>query len=267
MRRVSTSLPALALLLSVAGCQGVPGPIAPAQILPTSQTTPSGSLQPTAAGSGPPHVLCTGRLVGGTFASIVVPSGATCKLSQLHVAGSVKVEPGGALQLFSGQTSGNTIDGDVQAEGARWITSGWHPGNTIGGSVRITGTTGVPRLDPSSDQPSPANYFCRTSVGGNVQIEAGGSDARFNFGAHGVSLGVANCTAPNRVGGSIRVDRNSGELWVANNIVAAHVQASRNAVLHVFLNAITGALRCDGNLFIDGWGNTAASKKGQCAAF
>lgn len=264
MRRLFAPVTTVVLLIAVAGCQRVSTPLEPAQTLfPTA----AGSSQPTSAPGGQPHVFCTGPLVGGTFENIVVPGGATCKLSQVRVTGSVKVQPGGALQLFVGQTSGNTIDGDVQAEGARWITSGWHPGNTIKGSVRIAATSGVPRFDPTSDQPAPANYFCRTAVGRDVQIEGGASDARFNFGGHGVPLAVASCTAPNRIGGSIRVDRNAGELWVSNNIAGSHVQASGNAVLHIFQNAIGGSLRCDSNAFVDGGGNTAASKKGQCAAF
>jgi len=266
MRRLSGSAAPLLLLIAIAGCQHSSSPVEPATLFPAGQTAAAGSPQSAFAAAGPP-LSCAGQLIGGTFADIVVPGGATCKLSLVHVTGSVKVEPGGALQLFVGQTSGNRIDGNVQAEGARWITSGWHPGNTINGSVRIVATSGVPRFDPTSDQPAPANYFCRTAVGRDVQIAGGAFDAKFNFGAHGVPLAVATCTAPNRVGGSIRAEGNAGELWVSNNLAGQHVQVSRNAAVHVFRNGVAGSLRCDSNVAIDGGNNAAASKKGQCAAF
>lgn len=220
-----------------------------------------------AAAQSEPNTFCTGPIIGGTFRNIVVPSGATCKLSGVHATGSVKVEPGGALQLYVGTTSGNTIDGNVQADGARWIVSGWQPGNTIAGSVQIRGTMGVQLGDTTADHQASINYFCRTTIGDSVQIEDGATNARFNVGSFAVPDPIAPCTAINHIGGSIRTDSNAGELWIGNNEVGWNVLVRENNSVHVNDNTIVGNLRCDSNDAIDGAGNTAADKKGQCAGF
>jgi hypothetical protein len=209
-----------------------------------------------------------GRSLGGLTENIVVPAGATCKLSGIHATGSVKVEPGGALQLYVGQTSGNTIEGNVQAENPRWLVSGWLPGNTIEGSIQITGATGVPLNDPTSDHPATGiNYICRTTIGDSVQIEDNAAGAKFNIGSFAVPDAIAPCTAVNNIGGSIRLDRNAGELWAGNNAVGWNLLARQNAVVHVSNNTVSGNLRCEGNGSIEGGGNTAVSKKGQCEGF
>jgi hypothetical protein len=250
MRKVKTTMARYVLSIGIALA---------ATILVFASTLTSAQSQP--------NTFCTGVITGGTYRNIVVPSGATCKLSGVHATGSVKVEPGGALQLHVGQTSGNTIDGNVQAEGARWITSGWQPGNTIGGSIQITGTTSIPFNDPASDQAAGASYICRTVVGDSVQIEDGAPQATFNVGAFGIPDPVAACTAVNQIGGSIRVDTNAGEMWVGNNQIGWNLLARENAFIHVFNNSSVGSLRCESNTSIDGGGNTAASKKGQCLEF
>lgn len=86
--------------------------------------------------------------------------------------------------------------------------------------------------------------------------------------ATAVLIGAASGCAGNKVSGNLQVQNNTASTRIDSNTVGGNLTDQNNtAATQVFTNVITGQLQCSGNSSITGGGNTASSKKGQCAAF
>ncbi len=94
------------------------------------------TLTPLALGVRDPPTLCTGTIASGTFASIEVPSGASCTLSAITVTGNVLVDPGATLVVSFATIGGSVLSNPSGAFAVTLLAP------TIGGSVVLVGTTG-----------------------------------------------------------------------------------------------------------------------------
>jgi hypothetical protein len=187
-------------------------------------------------------VNCTSSINNTTVNdSVFVPSGATCVIFNSTVNGNVIVGTGASITLV-----GATVTGTFVSSGAHDIRMGncsefgcAVPRPTlIKGSVLIQGTTGVPFFPTK-------NVICdATFTGGNVVLQS--NRAPFAIGTD------PQCFA----GGGDRVGAN---LVLSNN----------TAPITLAGNQISGLLECVGNspAPVNGGGNVAAGKGGQCAAF
>ena len=185
---------------------------------------------------------CTGDIVSATLADgVVVPPGATCELINTTVNGSVQVNAGASITIVGG-----TVNGSFNATGAHDIRIGDcaefgcpNRPTVIKGSVYVTGTTGVPSFPTQ-------NVICDATVTG-AYVVIQNNQAPFAIGA---LSGQCNVAGGDTIGGS---------LIVAGNTAAIRLQA----------NHIAGVLSCTSNTPppVNGGGNTAQAKSGQCAGF
>ncbi|MGI8808487.1 MAG: hypothetical protein ACR2KK_11715 [Acidimicrobiales bacterium] len=173
--------------------------------------------------------------------SVNVPAGATCVIFNSTVTGNVVVGAGASITLV-----GATVRGNFVADGANDIRMGncgefgcAVPRPTvINGNVVIRGTTGVPFFPTK-------NVICdATFTGGSIVLQNNrapfviGTDDQCAFGAGA------------RIGGNLALYGNTAPVTLRDD-------------------RITGYLQCTGNVPapVNGGGNTAAGKFGQCAGF
>lgn len=202
----------------------------------------SGAVATVAAPAASAAVNCPPDIVNTTVNdSVVVPAGATCVIFNSTVAGNVVVGARASITLV-----GATVRGNFVSNGAQDIRIGdcgefgcAVPRPTvISGNVSITGTTGVPSFPTR-------NVICDvTFAGGNVVLRNNsapfviGTDSQCNFGSGA------------RFRGSLALYDNTAPITLRD------VQTS-------------GFLQCSGNAPapVNGGGNTALAKFGQCAGF
>jgi hypothetical protein len=141
-----------------------------------------------------------------------------------------------------------------------------------------------------------------TTIGGNVQVQGGGT---FSFGGSArivgnlqvqnlpasstqnqvcgagvngnltyqnsdapVQIGASVICPGNTVGGDLQVGNNSAVVGIVGNMVAGNMQVQNNTgSTTVSGNNVVKNLQCSGNTTITGNGNTALQKQGQCTAF
>lgn len=214
-------------------------------------------LPATGAGAFDEEVECTGPLGPGTYPHVVVPSGATCDLSDSVVSGNVRVLPGGTLFLETTQVGGNVVGHDVTRV---LIGRSTVDGNivVIGGEAPFGGTV----------------LLCATSVSGNVIVQqvTGGIGVRTYIPGFDFPAGfAARCgAASNEIAGNLVVSNNNSiRILVHDNLVEHNLLAVNNSGPgpKVFRdNRVGHVLVCLKNeeLFT-AHGNTAEKAKAQCS--
>ncbi len=136
---------------------------------------------------------CDGRIGHISVDEVDVQKGATCTLQRTTVNGNVSVGVGGTLVA-----RGVAVDGDVEAEGARRVAMSGH-----------------------------------SWVGGNLQLEQGGSSAVSDSQIRG-DLQTAQQTGAlvvlhNSVGGNLQVDQNSGRVTISGNRIGGDLNCEQNS--------------------------------------
>jgi hypothetical protein len=227
------------------------------------------------APTGPPNAECNGPAGPGPYHNIVVKAGDNCYLNGTTVTGNVSVQAGGGLRA-----DGANIDGDLNSKGANYIAVGF-PGSSVGGNIKVLSTTGTPGVFAPG---AATNYICRTTVGGNLQVEQSLSTAPFNVGANtgppaGPPPSFSTCSFGNTVGGNVEASKNAGQIWISDNFlfvttepggIAGNLEAGGNTGgVHIYMNQIGGNLKCDSNNPPpDGAGNVVqGNEQGQCTGF
>jgi hypothetical protein len=135
---------------------------------------------------------CDGRIGRTSVDEVDVPPGATCTLQRTTVNGNVSVGAGGTLVA-----RGVAVDGDVEGEGARLVAMTGH-----------------------------------SWVGGNLQLEQGGSSAVSDSQIRG-DLQTAQQTGAlavlhNSVGGNLQVGQNSGRVTISGNRIGGDLECEQN---------------------------------------
>ena len=151
---------------------------------------------------------------------------------------------GGSLTVMGGSVGGNlTVE-----TGQTVFNIG--PSTTVGNNLQILG------LPANSVQ----STICGVTVGNNLQFQSSAAP---------VAIGLNTAACPgNTIKGNLQVQTNSGAIVVNGNTVSGNLNDSDNTGPdQVLNNKIGGDLQCQGNSSITGSGNTAGSKKGQCASF
>ncbi len=198
----------------------------------------------TATASVPPSgTTCNGTYTGTFQGNVTVSAGQNCVFVSGGVSGNL-TENGGNVVLTQSH-----VGNDVQINGGGTFTIG--PGTTIGNNLQIQSI-------PSG---SGQNQVCGTTVDGNLQFQSNGT---------AVLIGSTNpfSCAGNTIDGNLEVQSNSAATTVDGNTVKGNLtDQSNTGPTQVFNNAVGNNLACHQNSSITGGGNTAGSKKGQCAAF
>jgi hypothetical protein len=171
--------------------------------------------------------------------NIIVPKKAFCDLVNSHVTGSATVENSGGLSL----DQASSIGANVQL--LRNAQLGEFNGSMVGGNVRCDHCSAVFVLTGSSvggnlieDEATQGAILKNAHIGGNLLIHE--SVDTVDTPAYDVET--------NTIGGNLKFDDNKGSSTFVNN-------------------AITGTLSCEGNHPPPtGSGNTASTKRGQCAS-
>lgn len=184
---------------------------------------------------------CTTTLEGGTYDSITVPDGETCRLIDVTVEGDVTIGDDSTLVARD-----STIGGDVTGVGARSVRL---IETDVAGDVDLSGTTGPIVLGPATCRVDP-------TVGGTIRLHG-------NFGTIAVCemtvgeslvlrnnrssiLLFANVVADNL----IVVDTRGVQLGIRQNTVAGFMRVNRNTLtnaLNIQSNDIGGDLECRRN--------------------
>ncbi|WP_252976268.1 hypothetical protein [Janibacter melonis] len=135
---------------------------------------------------------CSGTITGRTIGDdVVVPAGATCKLTKSVVKGNVVV-PRRDLQGWQ-----NSIDGNIQSEGHRYVRNTW---GRVDGDVQLEGGS--------------MHHLRGLTVDGNIQLEGNRSTQN---------------VIRNRVKGDIQLFSNpSGTKYVYDNSVDGNLQCKSN---------------------------------------
>jgi hypothetical protein len=174
----------------------------------------------------------------------------------------------GNLSVSKGQTCmflGGGVTGNITQTGGNLVLSG----TTVGGNVQIQAGGAF----------SIGSY---ARIIGNLQIQNLPANATQNAvcntsvignltyqnSAAPVEIGAATMCPGNTVGGNLQVGSNSATVGIVANIVGGNLQVQNDTgPTIVSNNKIANNLQCSGNATITGGGNTATQKQGQCAAF
>jgi len=180
---------------------------------------------------------CNNQTLGAVTVSgnLVVPAGAFCDLEGTHVTGSADVARTGGLLAENGATIDGSVSVDHNAQFAAFS------GATVGGSIECDGCQVADVQDSTvkgslTDNSLTMGAFIKNSHFGGSLLIRDSVDGGFGF-----SL------ASNSVGGNLTFNDNSGSSTISGNTIG-HTLSCRGDT-----PPPTGA------------GNTAASKKGQCA--
>jgi hypothetical protein len=219
-----------------------------------------------AGGGRPANLNCTGVVTGGTYASLTVPPGQSCDLTDATVLGSAIVDSTGSLDLGDkGLIGGNLL---VGSQGGVFEDSGWVVDGTTTGegadTLSITGTVHnilVDQTDVLAVQSATVdgNIVANRGVYGG---EIGSSVIRGNVLVNGTSSAGGAATwliaGPQLNGDQQEIDGNL--LLTANQ-----------SPIYVFYNHVRQNLACYGNTpapydFVPGYANTVDGQSlGQCA--
>ena len=136
--------------------------------------------------------VCRGSIGARTLDNVRVPTGETCRLTRMHVKGTITVQRGATLLADRVRVVGN-----VQAEGARNVVV--RNGSRIGGSVQV-------------------------KQGGRAKVVWSRVNADIQYDANRGELVASR----NHVGGSIQVDGNSGLARIFHNVIDGNLQCKEN---------------------------------------
>lgn len=233
---------------------------------------------------------CEGELEGAVVDDLVVPSGATCSLSETEVLGNATIEPKAFLDgdaaihgnVSVGSDAGlamsdSSIGADLACTGCRVVSLSFMYG--IGGDVRITAMMtdagvffdGVPiggnlEVTGNSVIANPqfpgALQFIDTHVDGNLVVSDNVGNAGFFYTFVDGDLEIVrNVAGPQTPFDSVAFD-------VVNSFVAGSLEFSLNEGTSVVQeNYVGDVLHCHGNRPPPTGGmNTASRIEGQCRA-
>jgi hypothetical protein len=174
----------------------------------------------------------------------------------------------GNLKVSTGQTCifmGGGVTGNITQTGGNLILSG----TTVGGNVQIQGggtfsIAGSARII--------GNLQIQNLPASSIQNQVCGVDVSGNLtyqnSAAPVAIGAAAMCPGNTVGGNLQVGTNAAAVGITGNTVTGDLQVQNDTgPTAVFSNHVGNNLQCSGNTTITGGGNTASQKQGQCAAF
>jgi len=223
-----------------------------------------------------PATPCASALTSTTTGSLVVPEGATCKLTDVVVDGNIRIMAGGGLF-----THGSTLQGNVMGNGARTVqlVNTDIVGNGTTGNINLSGTE--KRIIIGSDgcavDPSTGNNInlignhgpigiCYMTVGETINLKNNDDRIGVFHNTIGNPLIVQNNVAPFiRLRGNEVGVTGGGSMLVQNNTTTG-TMVNPNG-LQLKLNYSHNRLNCIGNDGVPtGSGNTADNgKDGQCA--
>jgi hypothetical protein len=184
--------------------------------------------------------------------------------SHADVHGNLTIGPGESVTFSTGHVSGNIkVDG-----GTLFLSNDSH----VDGNLQVTGGS---------------VSIANSSVDGNVQFQGGGSFALGAGTVIGGNLQIQDLPVGTReqtvcgatIGRNLTVQDNSmpvtvgavdvvGTSVACGNLVQGNMQVQDNvAAVQLFNSSVKKNLVCDGNFAINGSGNAAKSKQGQCSVF
>jgi len=168
---------------------------------------------------------CTGPLTGTVSGNVVVPSGASCTLSDITVSGNVQVSQNASLTVDATQQpatiggnvyaancafalleGGVTVNGDVQIVQCAQQSGFVGPGVTIGGNFQCQNNSGGCEADLgtvrgniqiSNSSSSAASDVSLVTVGGNLQCQGNTAPPTHDFGPDFVSGNLQGQCAAN----------------------------------------------------------------------
>jgi len=176
--------------------------------------------------------------------SLVVPRGAVCRLYNVQVAGSITVQPGGALLVSSGTTSGGTpssIGGGVTGSSA-YVNI---VRTTVIGLISLTAPQST---SFSSSEGIGGGQLCSNTIGG---VSVSSSPAT----GGGYAIGGGSCESYGSTGSAY------------GNHVRSNVSVNNNqSLVSIEGNTIDGSLTCAGNNPPPevGGNSVAGATTGQC---
>ena len=174
----------------------------------------------------------------------------------------------GNLKVSSGQTCmfvGGGVTGNITQTGGTLVLSG----TTVGGNVQVQGG-GTFSLGGSAR--IVGNLQIQNLPASSAQNHLCGLSVLGNLTYQNsnapVEIGAATMCPGNTVGGDLQVGNNAGAVGIVGNSVTGNLQVQKDTgSTMVFRNQVVKNLQCSANTTITGSGNTASQKQGQCAAF
>ena len=147
---------------------------------------------PADAGRATSPAHCNGTIGDVTVDDVHVPSRATCRLDGTTVTGNVSI--GSQGKLVARRVA---VDGDIEGQGARHVA-----------------------------------LSARSSIGGNLQLEQGGSAAVSRAAIHGDLQWTMQsrhlAVTRTIINGNLQADQNSGRLIISGNRIAGDLQCHQN---------------------------------------
>jgi hypothetical protein len=213
--------------------------------------------------------------------TVQVPADGQCNTNGKNIGGSVLV--GKRAKLFV--ETPTIIKGSIVADAPKQLNVA--QGSEVKGSVTINGPSQPTTANPDTF----GGFVCPGKVGGSVtlqnltagrwvigeDVDSDSTGEGYDFPGPGAEL---TCKNSNTIGGSVNIIGNKGvqTVEISGNKITGSVTIQNNTVaneaLHVETNTIGGGLACSGNantnvpsVPMEGAGNTASSKTGQCSGF
>ena len=193
-----------------------------------------------------PNLVCTGAFSGATYHNVVVPTKATCTLSDTRVTGSVTVQAGGSFFVDQESTGKTTIAGSVTANQCGAVileSSGTTPGQiVIGGNLTITNCTSTVegQFDGgqgdaySTSSPFPAAVPPTLVIGGSVKCDN-----------NNIELGCQFDDA--FIGGTFECSGNSGGCGLQAATISGNANLTGNGITEIENGSVGGSLDCANN--------------------
>ena len=182
-----------------------------------------------------------------TVDNVIVPAGNVCTMVGTQVRGSVYVNPGGTLQSWQ-----SNITGNVSAQSPRYVDL---YATRVGGNYL--------NRDATID-----NDICGSTIGGNLELHRSRGNDRIGIGTIVGFCAAVGGPIGNTIGGNIKILGSLGFTTLRGNTVREDLQFFENRGGFIGTNTIGENLQCERNAPPpSGVGNTAAQKEGQCAAF
>lgn len=177
--------------------------------------------------------VCTGTFIQGSFANVIVPSGASCTLERSRVKGNILVQAKGSLE-----TSRTRIIGNIQSEGFDSIlirNKTW-----VFGSIQLKqgNTSLITRSTINGDVQFEENFGTSTAefniIGGSLQASVNTVLVKFlsNVDITGNIQSVDNTGGVqirnNQTDANLQVYTSAGGIFITDNIVAENLQCTDN---------------------------------------
>ncbi len=174
----------------------------------------------------------------------------------------------GNLTVSSGETCmfvGGGVTGNITQTGGNLVLSG----TIVGGNVQIQagGSFSIGSfariLGNLQIQNLPSSAIQNHVCGVNV-----GGNLMFQNSNAPVQIGASTMCPGNTVHGNLQVQNNVAAVGIVSNTVSGNLQVQNDSGSTVVSgNQVAKNLQCSGNANISGSGNTAAQKQGQCGSF